>query len=77
MGQYQNLGPIHLGNPTDCNILLTSEEEIILQTHGCQYNTPSKFTPTTSEEYLATFEKPLMIPIPNTEPPIRIPHIPL
>jgi hypothetical protein len=32
MGQYQNPGPIQPGNPTDPNILLTSEEEILLQT---------------------------------------------
>jgi hypothetical protein len=34
MGQYQNPGPIHHGNPMDRNILLTSKEEIILQIRG-------------------------------------------
>jgi hypothetical protein len=77
MGQYQNPGPIYPGNPADCNILLTSEEEILLQTHGCQYNAPPESTPTTSKATPATAGQTLMIPCPNTEPPICIPHIPL
>jgi hypothetical protein len=40
IGKYQNTGPNQLGNSTDCNILLTSEEDILLQTHGCQYGVP-------------------------------------
>jgi hypothetical protein len=35
MGQYQNPG-----TPTDRTILLTSEEEVLLQTRSRQYNTP-------------------------------------
>jgi len=72
MGQYQNHG-----NPKDHNILLTSEEEILLQTHSRQYGTPSEFTPTTSEAAPTTTRQPLIIPHPNIEPPIRIPRIPL
>jgi hypothetical protein len=72
MGQYQNPG-----NLADCNILLTSEEEIILQTCSHQYNTPHESTPTTSEESKATYGKPLMIPFPNTKPSICIPCIKL
>jgi hypothetical protein len=40
MGQYQNPGPIQPGNPIDRNILLTSKEEILLQTCGCQHDVP-------------------------------------
>jgi hypothetical protein len=71
MGQYQNPG-----NPTDRNILLTREEEIILQTRSRQYNAPLESTPTTSEA-IPTTRQPLMIPCPNIEPPICIPHISL
>jgi hypothetical protein len=39
MGKYQNPSPIQLGNLADRNILLTNEEEIILQAHGRQYDT--------------------------------------
>jgi hypothetical protein len=77
MGQYQNPGPIHPGNPADCNIHLTSEEEILLQTHGRQYSVPPKSTPTTPEVAPYTDGQPLMIPCPNTEPTICIPCIPL
>jgi hypothetical protein len=77
MGQYQNLGPTHPGNPMDHNILFTKQEEIILQMHGRQYNAPSESTPTTSEATPATVRQPLMIPHPNTETTICIPHIPL
>jgi hypothetical protein len=72
MGQYQNPG-----NLMDNNILLTSEEEIILQTCNRQYNTPLESTPTTSEAVPITVGKPFMILRPNTEPPLRIPRIPL
>jgi hypothetical protein len=70
MGQYQNPG-----NSTDPNILLTSKEEILLQTCDRQYNVPPEYTPTTSEEDPYTYGQPLMIPCPNTESPICIPHI--
>jgi hypothetical protein len=77
MGQYQNSGPNQLGNPADRNILLTSEEEIILQTHDCQYSVPPESTPTTSEVAPTTYGQPLMIPCPNTEPNLRIPRVAL
>jgi hypothetical protein len=44
MGQYPNLG-----NPADHTILLTSEEEVLLQTHSRQYNAPPESSPTTSK----------------------------
>jgi hypothetical protein len=72
MGQYQNPG-----NLVDHNILLTSEEEILLQMRSRQYNAPPESTPTTSEAVPVTTGQPLMIPCPNTEPPICIPRIPL
>jgi hypothetical protein len=73
MGQYQNLGPNQPGNLTDQNILLTSEEDILLQTCGRQYGVPPESTPTTLEATLSTTRQPLMIPHPNIEPN---PHIP-
>jgi hypothetical protein len=48
MGKYQNPGPNQLRNPFDRSILLTSEEEILLQTHNHPYGMPPKSTPTTS-----------------------------
>jgi hypothetical protein len=72
MGQYQNPG-----NLADRNILLTSEEEILLQKHIHQYSAPPKSTPTTSEVVPVTTRQPLMIPRPNIEPPLFIPRIPL
>jgi hypothetical protein len=53
MGQYQNPG-----NPVDRNILLTSEEEILLQMRSHQYNAPPESTPTTSEAAPATTDNP-------------------
>jgi hypothetical protein len=53
MGQYQNPG-----NLADRNILLTSEEEILLQMHSRQYNAPPESTPTTSKEVPATSTHP-------------------
>lgn len=71
-------GPYHnLVTLTDRTILLTSEEEVLLQTHSHQYNTPSDPTPTTSEATPITTSPPLMILGPNIETPLRISHIPL
>jgi hypothetical protein len=75
MGKYQNLGPNQPRNLTDCNILLTSEEEILLQTHGRQYDVPPESTPTTSKVAPTTAGQPLMIPHPNTQPNPRIPSM--
>jgi hypothetical protein len=72
MGQYPNQG-----TPTDRTILLTSEEEVLLQMHSRQYNAPSDPTPTTSEATPVTTGPPLMIPHPNTDTPLCIPRIPL
>jgi hypothetical protein len=72
MGQYPNHG-----NPTDCTILLTSEEEILLQTPSHQYSIPPDSSPTTSETPPIIIGPPLMIPCPNTNTPLCIPHIPL
>jgi len=77
MGQYQHPGPNQPGNPIDRNILLTSEEEILLQTHVRQYNIPYESPPTTSEAAPTISRQPLMIPCPNTDPTLRIPCIPL
>ena len=77
MGQYQNLGPIHPGNLTDQNILLTRKEEILLQMHGHKYDMPPESTPTTLETSPSTTGQLLMIPHPNVEPTIRIPRIQL
>jgi hypothetical protein len=77
MGKYQNLGPIQPGNLANHNILLTGEEEIILQTCGCQYGMPPDSTPTTYEVDPTTVGQPLMIPCPNTEPNPHIPCISL
>jgi hypothetical protein len=72
VGQYLNPN-----NPVDSTILLTSEEEILLQTHNCQYHAPTK-SPLISPETNPTPTGPLLvIPHPNIEPPLRIPHIPL
>jgi hypothetical protein len=66
-----------MGTSVDRTILLTSEEEVLLQTCSRQYSTPPESSPTTSEEILVTIGSPLIIPRPNTETPLRIPHIPL
>jgi hypothetical protein len=70
MGQYKNPR-----NPADHNILLTSEEEIILQMSSRQYSAPPESTPTTSEVSPATVVQLLMIPHPNAYPSICIAHI--
>jgi hypothetical protein len=72
MGQYQNPG-----NLVDRNILLTSEEKILLQMCIRQYNRSLESTPTTLEVVPFTTRQHLMIPHPNTKPPLRIPRIPL
>jgi hypothetical protein len=72
MGQYPNLD-----TPIVHTILLTSEEEVLLQMCSCQYSAPPNSIPTPSEESLDTTGPPLMIPHPNTETPLHIPCIPL
>jgi hypothetical protein len=72
VGQYHNPN-----NPVERTILLTSEEEILLQTHNRQYPTIDESTPISSETNPTPTGPPLMIPRPSTEPPLRIPHIPL
>jgi hypothetical protein len=72
MGQYANPG-----TPTDRTILLTSEEEVLLQTCSRQYSAHPDPAPTTSKATPVTNSPPLMIPHPNTEPPLCIPCIPL
>ena len=72
LGQYFN--PSNLADRTT---LLTSEEEVLLQTHSRQYNAPSKSPPIPLETTPAPTGPPLMIPHPNTETPLRIPCIPL
>jgi hypothetical protein len=44
---------------------------------SCQYSTPPDSAPTTLEAAPVTTGPPLMIPCPNTEPPLCIPRIPL
>jgi hypothetical protein len=77
MGQYQNLGPNQPRNLADHNILITSKEEILLQTRNHLYGLPPDSTPTTSEATLVIVGQPLMIPCPNTEPNPRIPRMTL
>jgi hypothetical protein len=72
VGQYHNPN-----NPAERTILLTSEEEILLQTRNRQYHTPTESTPISPETNLAPTGPPLVIPRPSSEPPLHIPHIPL
>jgi hypothetical protein len=58
-------------------ILLTSEEEVLLQTCSCQYSAPSKSPPIPPETIPTTMEPHFMIPHPNMETPLHIPRIPL
>jgi hypothetical protein len=58
-------------------ILLTSEEEILLQKRNRQYHAPTESLPIPLETNLTLTGPPLVIPLPNTEPPLRIPHIQL
>jgi hypothetical protein len=69
-------GPYHNpNNPAERTILLTSEEEILLQTRNRQY--PAESTPTPPETNPTPAAPPLVIPRPTAEPPLRIPRIPL
>jgi hypothetical protein len=70
VGQYHNPN-----NPAERTILLTSEEEILLQTRNRQY--PAESTPISPETNPTPMAPPLVIPRPPTEPPLRIPCIPL
>jgi hypothetical protein len=72
MGQYHNPN-----NPAERTILLTSEEEILLQTRNRQYPPTAESTPTSTEENPTPIGPPLVIPLPSVESPLRIPRIPL
>jgi hypothetical protein len=72
VGQYHN--PNNLAERT---ILLTNEEEILLQTRNHQYHTPAESTPISLEKKPTPMGPPSVIPLPSTEPPLCIPRIPL
>jgi hypothetical protein len=72
MGQYHKPN-----NPAERTILLTSEEEILLQTRNRQYPPTAESTPTSTEATSTPTGPPLMIPRPSAELPLRIPRIPL
>jgi hypothetical protein len=72
VGQYHNPN-----NPVEQTILLTSKEEILLQTRNRQYQTPAESTPISSETNPTPTGPPLVIPRPSSEPPLCIPHISL
>jgi hypothetical protein len=72
VGQYHNPN-----NPVERTILLTSEEEILLQTCNRQYLAIAKSTPTSPKTNPTPMGPPLVIPHPSAEPPLRIPRIPL
>jgi hypothetical protein len=72
VGQYHNPN-----NPVERTILLTSEEEILLQTRNRQYPAIAESTPTSPETNPTPMGPPLVIPHPSTEPPLCIPRIPL
>jgi hypothetical protein len=72
VGQYHNPN-----NPFEQTTLLTSEEEILLQTRNRQYPTIAESTPISPETNPTLTGPPLVIPHPSTEPPLRIPRIPL
>jgi hypothetical protein len=72
------LGPyLNPNNPADCTILLTSEEEVLLQTRSRQYRAPAESPLIPPETTPTPMGPPLMIPLPNVETPLRIPRIPL
>jgi hypothetical protein len=64
-------------NPAERTILLTSEEEILLQTRNRQYPATAESTPTSAETNPTPTGPPLVIPRPFVEPPLCIPRIPL
>jgi hypothetical protein len=72
VGQYHNPN-----NPAEQTILLTSEEEILLQTRNSQYPPLAESTPTSPETNPTPTGPPLLIPCPSAEPPLRIPRLPL
>jgi hypothetical protein len=72
LGQYLNPN-----NLIDHTILLTSEEEVLIQTHSHQYRAPAKSPPIPLEKIPSPTRPPLMIHHPNTETPLCIPRIPL
>jgi hypothetical protein len=72
VGQYLNPN-----NPTDHTILLTSEEQILLQTRNRQYHASVESPPIPLETNPTPTGPPLVIPRPTTDPPLRIPPIPL
>jgi hypothetical protein len=72
VGQYLNPN-----NPVDRTILLTSEEEILLQTHNHQYHAPTESPPISLEANPTPTGPLLVIPCPFAEPPLHIPCIPL
>jgi hypothetical protein len=63
--------------PQSRTILLTSEEEVLLQTRSCQYHAPTESPPIPPETIPTPMGPPLVIPFPNTETPLHIPRIPL
>jgi hypothetical protein len=71
-GQYLNPN-----NPTYHTILLTSEEEILLQTRNCQYHAHAESPPLPPKTNPTPTRPPLVIPRPSVEPRLLIPHIPL
>jgi hypothetical protein len=58
-------------------MLLTSEEEILLQTCNHQYHAHIESPSIPLETIPTPTGSPLVIPCPNTKPPLPIPHIPL
>jgi hypothetical protein len=72
LGQYLNPN-----NLADRTILLTSEEEILLQTRNRQYRAPIESPPIPPETNPTPTGTPLVLPRPTFETPLRIPRIPL
>jgi hypothetical protein len=72
VGQYLNPN-----NLADHTILLTSEEEILLQTRNIQYHAPAESPPIPPETKPTLTGPPLVIPLPSAEPLLCIPCIPL
>jgi hypothetical protein len=72
MGQYHNPN-----NPAERTILLTSEEEILLQTRNRQYPPTAESTPTSIEANPTPTGPPLVIPRPFRRTAIMHPSHPL